>query len=113
MLQIFCLISKRVLDDLEQKIFLYHFLLAADWKLCTRKLGMDRGNFFHAIYRIEQKVGRVFRELQPYPLFPLDEYFFGPSRLGPSQAMPRSSEAARPQPARLRFAVPEPRRRAA
>ena len=41
---------------------------------------MSRGNFFHAVYRIEQKLGRMFRELQPYPLFPLDDYFNGPSR---------------------------------
>ncbi|MCC6342243.1 MAG: hypothetical protein IT166_08595 [Bryobacterales bacterium] len=36
---------------------------------------MDRGNFFHAVYRIEQTLGRTFRELRPYALFPLDEYF--------------------------------------
>ena len=42
----------------EDKIFRYHFLLGADWKLCARKLGIDRGNFFHAVYRIEQKLGR-------------------------------------------------------
>ena len=26
---------------------------------------MDRGNFFHSVYRIEQKLGKVFRELHP------------------------------------------------
>ncbi len=41
---------------------------------------MDRGNFFHAVYRIEQKLGRVFRELEPYSLFPVDDYFHGPSK---------------------------------
>jgi hypothetical protein len=46
--------------------------------LCCRKLNMDRGNFFHAVYRIEQKLGRVFRELEPYPLFPIDDYLHGP-----------------------------------
>jgi len=73
----FCLVSRRHLTDFEYKIFKYHFLLGADWKLCTRKLGIDRGNFFHAVYRIEQKLGRVFRELEPYGLFPIDEYFHG------------------------------------
>ncbi len=71
----FILVSRRTLTELEYKIFNYHFLLGADWKLCTRKLGMDRGNFFHAVYRIEHKLGRVFRELEPYGLYPLDEYF--------------------------------------
>ena len=79
----FTLIAKRHLTDAEHRLFRYHFLLGADWKLCARKLGMDRGNFFHAVYRIEQKLGRVFRELEPYPLFPLDDYFHGPSRIGP------------------------------
>jgi hypothetical protein len=73
----FCLVSRRALDDFEYKIFKYHFLLGADWRLCSRRLKIDRGNFFHGVYRIEQKLGRVFRELEPYGLFPLDEYFHG------------------------------------
>ncbi|MCC6294734.1 MAG: hypothetical protein IT164_18930 [Bryobacterales bacterium] len=76
----FTLVSKRHLDEKEYQIFKFHFLLGADWKLCCRRLGMDRGNFFHAVYRIQQKLGRAFRETQPYALFPLDEYFNGTSR---------------------------------
>jgi hypothetical protein len=38
---------------------------------------MDRGSFFHTVYRIEQSLGRVFCELEPYALYPLDEYFGG------------------------------------
>ncbi len=68
------------LTEPENRIFKYHFLLGADWKLCCARLGMDRGNFFHAVYRIEQKLGRVFRELEPYSLFPVDDYFHGPSK---------------------------------
>ncbi|MFL6415572.1 MAG: hypothetical protein ACJ74Y_07875 [Bryobacteraceae bacterium] len=71
----FCLVSKRTLEEHQYKIFTNHFLLGADWKLCCRKLGMDRGAFFHEVYRIEQKLGRTFRELEPFALFPLDEYF--------------------------------------
>jgi hypothetical protein len=41
---------------------------------------MDRGNFFHSVYRIQQKLGRVFRELEPYGLFPVDDYFHGPAK---------------------------------
>jgi hypothetical protein len=74
----FCLVSKRNLTGLEHRIFRYHFLLGADWKLCCRKLSLDRGNFFHAVYRIEQRLGRVFRELEPYGLFPVNDYFHGP-----------------------------------
>ncbi|MEP7353974.1 MAG: hypothetical protein ABI824_12145 [Acidobacteriota bacterium] len=79
----FTLVARRTLTEEEHRLFRYHFLLGADWKLCSRKLGMDRGNFFHAVYRIEQKLGKTFRELEPYPLFPLDDYFHGPSRIGP------------------------------
>ncbi len=73
----FYLVTKRSLTDEEHRLFRFHFLLGADWKLCCRRLGMDRGNFFHSVYRIEQKLGRVFTELQPHALFPLDEYFGG------------------------------------
>jgi hypothetical protein len=76
----FCLVSRRALDELEYNVFKFHFLLGADWRLCTRRLNLDRGNFFHTVYRIEQKLGRVFRELEPYGLFPLDEYFQGPRK---------------------------------
>jgi hypothetical protein len=62
---------------LENKVFRFHFLLGADWRLCCRQLKMDRGSFFHTIYRIEQKLGRIFAELEPYPLYPLSEYFAG------------------------------------
>jgi len=73
----FWLVTKRTLDDFEFKIFRFHYLLGAEWRLCCRQLGIDRGTFFHAVYRIQQKLGRVFRELEPYSLFPLDEYFGG------------------------------------
>jgi hypothetical protein len=76
----FCLVSKRVLEEYEYKVFRFHYLLGADWHVCCRRLNLDKGTFFHSIYRIEQKLGRVFRELQPYPLFPLDEYFGGSVR---------------------------------
>jgi hypothetical protein len=73
----FCLVSRRTLDEHEYRIFKFHFLLGADWRLCCRKLNMDRGTFFHDLYRIQQKLGRTFRELEPHALFPIDEYFSG------------------------------------
>jgi len=76
----FCLISRRTLSEYEYALFKFHYLLGADWKLCSRKMNLDRGTFFHEAYRIEQKLGRTFRELQPYGLFPLDEYFNGSGR---------------------------------
>jgi hypothetical protein len=61
----------------EHDIFRFHYLLGAEWKLCCWRLQLDRGTFFHELYKIEQKLGRVFRELEPHGLFPLDEYFGG------------------------------------
>ncbi|MCL5746164.1 MAG: hypothetical protein M1541_19915 [Acidobacteria bacterium] len=71
----FCLVSRRSLSAEEYRVFKFHFLLGADWKLCCRQFRMDRGNFFHMVYRIETRLGRIFRELEPYCLYPLDEYF--------------------------------------
>ena len=76
----FCLVAKRMLNTLEHDVFRFHMLLGADWKLCSRRLNIDRGTFFHAVYRVEQKLGKVFRELKPYPLFPLGDYFYGTVR---------------------------------
>ncbi len=104
----FCLISRRTLDDFEHRLFRYHFLLGADWKLCTRRLGIDRGNFFHAVYRIEQKLGRVFRELEPYSLFPLDEYFHGPSRANGGRSLPAATGLTRKDPCAVRLRFPAP-----
>jgi len=84
----FILVSRRTLDEFEYKIFKFHFLLGADWKLCCRRLSIDRGTFFHAVYRIEQELGRVFRELEPYGLFPLDEYFHGSVRVASPSPIP-------------------------
>lgn len=73
----FLLMARRLLDDQEYRIFRIHFLLGANWKLCTMKLKMDRGDFFHIVYKIEARLGKGFREEEPYGLFPLDEYFGG------------------------------------
>jgi len=76
----FCLVSRRVLDEEEYRIFRFHFLLGADWRLCVRQLRIDRGSFFHFVYRIEQKLGQTFANLKPYALYPLDQYFGGTIR---------------------------------
>ena len=71
----FELLSRRTLDEAHYKLFRYHFVLGADWKLCMRKLGISRGNFFHAIYRIEEWLGKAFYEVEPYALYPPRDYF--------------------------------------
>jgi hypothetical protein len=94
----FCLVSRRTLDDFLYDVFRNHFLLGADWRLCCRQMKIDRGTFFHAVYRIQQKLGRAFRELEPYSLFPLDEYFAGKVQKNNVVVMPLSRKPAPVQP---------------
>jgi hypothetical protein len=93
----FCLITRRALSDNDYRLFRYTFLLGADWTLCCKRLNMDRGTYFHHVYRIQGILGRNFAEMQPYPIYPLDEY------LGGSVRKRASSE--------LRERMPKPRLR--
>ena len=74
----FHLVSMRNLNAFDRRVFTAHFIEGGDWRGCSESLKIDRGAFFHAVYRIERKLGRVFRELKPYALYPLREYFSGP-----------------------------------
>jgi hypothetical protein len=71
----FLLLSRRNLDAEEMPVFKAHMLMGADWKLCCRQLNLDRGSFFHIVYRIMHKLGRLFFETRPYALFPIDSYY--------------------------------------
>ncbi|MDE3168157.1 MAG: hypothetical protein KGN36_20310 [Acidobacteriota bacterium] len=73
----FCLISRRVLDPADHQLFRFHFLLGADWRLCARRLHVERAVLFRSLARIERKLGKAFAETEPYGLFPIDEYFGG------------------------------------
>jgi hypothetical protein len=72
----FQVVARRVMTtQLEQDIFRFHFLLAADAGMCAKRLGMSKDAFFHAVDALETKLGNVFSNLEPYALYPLDEYF--------------------------------------
>ena len=76
----FLLVAKRTLSESEHKLFKYYYLLGADWRLCCRQLKMEKGIFFHHLYRVTAKLGRTFAELEPYALYPVHEYFYGEFR---------------------------------
>ena len=38
---------------------------------------MERGNFFHSVYRIQQQLGLAFLTTKPYAIWPVAEYFSG------------------------------------
>jgi hypothetical protein len=114
----FCLVSRRTLTEREHQLFKYHFLLGADWKLCCRKLKMDRGNFFHEVYRIQEKLGQTFRELEPHALFPVDEYFSSTGRnkvvpITPFKVETETAETEAAQPAKTKKLLKFPLKRAA
>jgi hypothetical protein len=103
----FHLLTRRVLTDFEYTLFRYTFLLGADWTLTAPRLNLDKGNFFHLLYRMEEKLGHEYCEVQPYPLYPLDEYFGG-RVTGKKIVMPRRKIRLRQE---VRENVPMVRRR--
>jgi hypothetical protein len=71
----FDLLVKRCLTAKDLRLFKFYFLDRIDYTFCCRYLRMDKGPLFHSIYRIEACLGRICRDLHPFPLFPLDKYF--------------------------------------
>ena len=94
----FLLVTNRSLDEDEYRLFRFHYLLGADWKFCCRRLNMDRGDFFHEVYRIQRKLGRVYREfaaLRPVPARRILRRF-GPQ--GPARGEAERGRNAEPAP---------------
>ena len=92
----FCLVAKRVLDEEEYRIFRFHHLLGADYRLCCRQLKLERSVFFRIVHRLERKLGRAFREIEPYPLFPLSDYFTGPAKEHHAKVVEIRTDAKKP-----------------
>jgi hypothetical protein len=59
--------ARQVLRAADQRLFRMHFLRGRPWFDCVGPLGLDRGNFFHAVYRIEGRMGRALLDRQMYP----------------------------------------------
>lgn len=68
----FHLAARAVLPQREWAAFELHFFEGADWRACARALDLDRGNFWHWVYRAEERTGA---ELVRRRIFPLGEYF--------------------------------------
>jgi hypothetical protein len=83
----FILLSRRALGGRATRawrLFDWHYLRGADFHVCCRELGMHRGEFFHEVYRVQERLGRAYRDTEPYALYPLDEYFGGTTRRKPA-----------------------------
>jgi hypothetical protein len=70
------LTSKRNLTPHQWQILRRHHIRGEDWT----RFGISKGQLFHEKYCLEQKLGRVFRELQPFALYPIQEYFSDSTR---------------------------------
>ena len=99
--RIFALSANELEPSFEYDIFRYHFLLGADWRLCCRRLKKSTAAAFSTtpLPGSSRSLARVYRELQPHSLFPLDEYFGGKSRKELPEAY-RQAVIAMPLPAR-------------
>lgn len=56
------LIARRTLNRAEMRLWRLHYVLGADWRLCCQRLDVGRAAFLSAAYRVEQKLGRAFRD---------------------------------------------------
>lgn len=108
----FTLVGLRLADP---RLFRLHYLDGRNWRESTRELGVDRGFFFHACYRLEVALGRAMFALG---LFPPDYFrgsFFRKMPQGGSAPQPPGFTAAMPygrvrrRPGELRQCAPRAR----
>ncbi|MEK7753218.1 MAG: hypothetical protein AAB654_14940 [Acidobacteriota bacterium] len=79
--------ARRELDARDYQIFRLHFVDGLDHRTCIGRIkNLARGDFFHAVYRIERRLGLCFLELRPYGLWPLDLYFHSHAKI-PNQSL--------------------------
>ena len=68
-------------DPMQWYVWRLHVLDKVQWKPCIGMLEVilkkkvDRGTFFHAVYRVETTCGKELIQMLPYPLYPIDVYF--------------------------------------
>jgi hypothetical protein len=66
----FCLIAKRVLTPIQHAVFDHRYVRGGHWKLCPLKL--SHRLYYYRCDQVEAILGKTFRTLEPYPLFPVD-----------------------------------------
>jgi hypothetical protein len=71
----FWITTKRSLSEFEFHLFYHHFILEEDYNKCCLLFDINKGKFFNTIYSMEQKLGRIYKELRPYALYPIYEYY--------------------------------------
>ena len=71
----FTLIGKRILSPDQHQLFRFAYILGADVRACAKRLGLDRGQCLQRLQAIEATCGAYFRDVRPYPIYPLKSYF--------------------------------------
>jgi hypothetical protein len=71
----FLLTAERALDGPARRIFDLYFVREWPWRSCSARCGMDRGSFWHVVYRIENRMGRALVERG---LWPITDYYSVP-----------------------------------
>ena len=69
------ILARRVLSLDEWLVWRAYHCSGAPYTWCCERFGLNKGVFFHLVYRIESRVGRAARELRPYALFPIADYY--------------------------------------
>lgn len=83
----FELVARRSLSPGAHQLFRFHYILGASAAMCARRLRVTRSAIRYALERIEMGLGKAFASLQPYPLYPLSDYF-NKRRAEPVKACP-------------------------
>jgi hypothetical protein len=65
-------VSRRTLQFEEWRLFEMHHFRSKPWSECIGPLQLSRGNFFHAVYRVKEELGRAWAEAG---LWPVRSYF--------------------------------------
>jgi len=78
--------ATRALSAARYKLFRLHFVEGREYSDCLAKLRLNRGNFFHESYRVEEQVGAQCLK----GLYPLYEYF-GVRRVRTLTSAPRAA----------------------
>ena len=66
-------VAARRFDDWD--VFKKYHLQKRKWFECVPR--SEKGRFFRAVYRVEMLVGRACRQVRPYALYPIRDYFAG------------------------------------
>lgn len=71
----FLLLARRVLPETEHMLFRLRYLANAPWQVVAEKLGYNAGRYWHEMYRMQARFGQALRDVRPFPLYPVQEYF--------------------------------------